>query len=328
MSQTLSPTPTRHACGTDTQLKKVFKKSINSTNLIIHTKTTVGFLGNLVRKFGFLTTSIIWIFLMLKTDQNLCSRAVFSSRIMWFTSASSPFLEDLTPLPESAGPHTSTRWCTQTSRFLCDQSWLWHLTIINKARNLDQILSVLLNKQLLSPFLDTCFLCALALKSEHREEMVYSKLLPGSLLQSLWLLCATFFMRTPIFPIVTQKYHNYLLLYQSSQTLTTLYMESLFSEFSVSSLMASSSQGPALWDLTVDPLLLQDTFLSLFQVTIKFTQNTFQSSQSTLSLYQHGFHTINPYMLFFLSYFDKLCSVTWLNTIDPIWVQILSWLKS
>lgn len=107
-SQTPSPAPTHHACGTDTQLKKVFKKSINSTKLIIHTKT-VGFLGNLVRKFGFLKTSIIWIFLMLKTDQNLCSGAGFSSHIMWLTSASSPFLEELTPLPESAGPHTSTR---------------------------------------------------------------------------------------------------------------------------------------------------------------------------------------------------------------------------
>lgn len=134
---------------------------------------------------------------MLKTDQNLCSGAGFSSRIMWLTSTSSPFLEDLTPLPESAGPHTSTRWYTQTSRFLCDQSWLWHLTIINKARNLDQILSVHLNKQLLSPFLDTCFLCALALESEHTEEMVYSKLLPGSLLQSLWLLCTTYSLLSP-----------------------------------------------------------------------------------------------------------------------------------
>lgn len=135
-----------------------------------------------------------------------------------------------------------------------------------------------MNKQLLSPFLDTCFLCALVLKSEHGEEMVYSKLLPGSLLQSLWLLCTTFFMRTPILPIVTQKYHNYLLLYQSSDSDQSIY-GILFSEFSVSNLMASSSQGPALWDL-------QDTFHTTFSSHNKVhSKHFFQSSQSTLSLY-------------------------------------------
>lgn len=134
--------------------EKKFLKSLQtlgSIKLVIHTKTTVGFLGNLVRKFGFLKSSITWICLMLETDQNLCSGAGFSSHIMWLTTASSPSLEDLTSLPESAGPHTSTRWYTQTSRFLCDQSWLWRLTIINKARNLDQILSILL-KTTLEPF--------------------------------------------------------------------------------------------------------------------------------------------------------------------------------
>lgn len=54
-------------------------------------------------------------------------------------------------------------------------------------------------------------MCSIALLSLSQEKKWCIQCCYQCLLKSPWLLCTTFFMRTLVLPIITQKHHNYLI---------------------------------------------------------------------------------------------------------------------